>query len=236
MLIPVIDWKDLKSARVLKIALISLGGVLGLGGVGAAGYYFWPEPAPKPPPDVETASRDESANFAASDDFTRLPLKQRVKWTEGQMQKMLETDDDELAAYWRDMGEERRNRIRDNMRAVMRERTRRQMNEYFKLSGDDRKEYLDGRIDEMEQWGKKVRKMFPRRRGAPRDGESDADAEKRIAARRARFARGADRFMKEPADQRAKTIAYFSAFAKRHNERGLGRFFGVKPKRKPKKE
>jgi len=228
------DWKDLKNARVLKIALIGLGAVLGLGGVGAAGYYFWPAPPPKPPPDLETASRDENADYAASDDFTRLPLKQRVKWTEGQMQKMLETDDDELAAYWRDMGEERRDRIRSNMRAVMRERTRRDINAYFKLSEDGRKEYLDGRIDEMQQWQGKVRKMFPRRRGEPRDGESEADAEKRTAARRARFARGAYRFMREPADQRAKTIAYFSAFAKRRNERGLSRLFGRKPKSKPK--
>ncbi len=236
MLIPVMDWKDLKNARVLKIALISLGGVLCLGGIGTAGYSLWPSPPPKPPPNVETASRDESADYAASDDFNRLPLKQRVAWTEGQMQRILETDDDELAAYWQDMGEERRKRIRANMHAVMEARTKRQIIEFSKLSEDGRSDYLDDRIDEMEQWGKKVRAMYPRRRGGPRDGESDADREKRIATGRARFARGAHRFMKEPADQRARTIAYFSALAKRHNERGLGRFFGVKPKRKKKKE
>ncbi len=234
MLLPVLKWEALRQGRGLKILLISLGGVIALAGAGTATYYLWPSPPPKPPPDVETASLDESADYAASSDFNRLPMKQRVKWAEGQMQKALEMDDDELVAYWRDMGEERRDRIRDNMRAVMRERTKRHVNEYFKLSAEDRKEYLDGRIDEMQQWRDKARKMFPRGPGGVRDGESEADAEKRIAARRARFARGAYRFMREPADQRAKTIAYFSAFAKRRNERGLSRVFGVKPKSKKK--
>ena len=167
MLIPVIEWNKVFSKRGGKIAAISLGVVLGLGGVGTGAYYLWPEPAPKPPPPTETGTPNDFADYASSEDFNRLPMKKRLDWVEASMVKGIEMDDDEFVKFWKDMDREKRRRIQDNMRDVMRERTKRHVDNYFKLPGEQRKAFIDERIDEMEQWRGKFRRIGRREGGNP---------------------------------------------------------------------
>jgi hypothetical protein len=229
MLLPMIDWKKTLTGRGAKVALISVGVVVGLSGIGMAGYHLWPEPAPEPPPPVETATPDDNVEYAASEDFNRLPMADRLAWIEEQSAHVDDVDDDEFANAWKDLDEATRDQIRKNMRPVMRERVKRQVNEYHRLPPDQREAYLDQRIDEEQAWRSKFRKMFRRDEdGSPRRGD-DLDQERRDLdreARRARFAKEMHRFMtKEPAGRRAKTMSYFSAMGKRRAERGLIRMF-----------
>ncbi len=245
MLLPVINWREWKGKRVAKVVLIGLVGVAGLVGIGTAGYYLWPEPKPKPPPPIDTATPTENAEYAASDDFKRLPMKQRLAWLDTQMKMIDRMGDDEFRENWEKIDESTRARIRENMDEVMHERGRRQINEYHKLPTSEREAYLDERLDEMNRWGRRTRIMFGSRgRGGrgPRGGHRGdrAEAGRRDGAghpegqanrrRRGpggeRFREGAHRFMVEQSpDRRAKTVAYFSAMARRRAERGEGGLF-----------
>ncbi len=231
MLLPVLKWEVLRQGRGLKVLLISFGGVIALAGAGAVTYCLWPDPPPKPPP-APTASIDKHGDYVASGDFNRLPLKQRVDWVEGEMHRAVEMNDDEFVTYWKEMDEAKRDRIRRNLSVVMREIAKRQVTEYFKLSPEERADYIDDRIDEEEEWASKIEKMLPN----PRKGSRgwDLRQKERIAGDDAHFKREAYHFMRQPADQRSKMVTYFSAYAKRWNERGLSRVLGFKLKRKKK--
>ena len=233
MLIPIIEWSKVLSGRGAKIALISLGAVLGLGGVGAGAYYLWPEPAPKPPP-ADTATPNEFADYASSEDFNRLPMKKRLDWTDRQLTKGMAMDDDEFIKFWKDMDRQKRERLQDNMRHVMRERTKRDVDAYHKLAGEDRKALIDTRIDEMQQWRTKFRRIRQYEEGRDRtDTRTPEERERDKARREARMGAEMKNFMtKQPAGRRAKSMAYFSAFGKRRTELGLSRMF--KPKKKKK--
>lgn len=231
MLLPVLKWELLRQGRGLKVLLISLGGAIALAGAGTVTYCFWPDPPPKPPP-APTATIDEHGDYVASGDFNRLPLKQRVDWIEGEMRKTVEMNDDEFVNYWKEMNEAKRDRIRRNLAVVMREIAKRQVTEYFKLSPEERAAYIEDRIDEEEEWASKIEKMLPNSRR--RSCGLDPGQEERIAGDDAAFKREAYHFMKQPADQRSKMVTYFSAYAKRWNERGLSRVLGFKLKWKKK--
>ncbi|MBN1344186.1 MAG: hypothetical protein JXQ73_15985 [Phycisphaerae bacterium] len=231
MLTPVVEWKKLKTNKRFKIAAVAVGSLLCLTGVGAGAYCLWPEPAPKPPPPIETSSLDENADYAASEDFNRLPMKKRLEWVEAQMRKMEGMDEKEFVDYMNSMDDAKRRRIQDNMREVMRARIKNHVDEYSKLSGEARTAYLDERIDEMRQWEHRARRSFGPRSDATRPVPEGVDpkvvAEKRRNERRAHAVADVKRFMTdESADQRKKTLDFFSAVQARRSERGLGRLFG----------
>jgi hypothetical protein len=202
--------------------------LLGLGGVGAGVYYVWPEPAPKPPPPVE------NVDYAASEDFNRLPMKKRLDWVERQIAKGMEMDDDEFVKFWQDMDRDKRERIQDNMQGVMRERTKRHVDEFHKLPRDQRQAFIDQRIDGMEQFHSRFAGMRRFAEGRDQtDTRTPEERERDKAMREAQMFAELHNFMtKEPGGQRAKTIAYFAAFEKRRIARSLNRF--LKPSRKKK--
>jgi acyl-homoserine lactone acylase PvdQ len=233
MLMPVVDWKELWGKRGVRVSLISGLAVLGLAGIGTAGYYLWPEPAPAPPPPAETSTFSDNADYLATDDFSRQPMDKRLAWIETRIQRDLDVEDDEMLEAWESMDEATRKRIRDNIRPVMQERARRQARTYAKLRGEERTAYLDERIDEFEQWHPKLHKMFgsPDRRGpdARRDYENMTDEELDALRerRRQRMVQETHKFMTEmSSDDRAKQMSFFTAIGKRRAQRGLVRFFG----------
>ncbi len=251
MLIPVIDWGKLLGKGGLKVALIGLGVALGATGIGLAGYYFAPEPAPKPPPPVETSTLQQTTEYVASEDFNRLPMDQRVDWINGQVQNIVRMDDQQFVDFVMTIDKETRDRIRANMAPVMRERARRNANTYHKLPESEKKAFVDAKIDEMEQFDRKGRKIFGReeRRGglfAARSGArsgsgraAHASASEKTFRREERMAmhkeirKEAHHFMvKESPDQRARTVTFINAIGKRRVERGVSRLFGGRtPKR-----
>jgi hypothetical protein len=236
MLLPVIEWKTFLGKRGLKVTVICLAAVLCLGGIGVAGYRLWPKPVPEPPP-VDTATADENADYAASDSFGRLPVDRQLEWVESLMDKAEEMDDDTFVDAWKDVDLDKIDRIRRNMRPVVRERIKRHAQVYHKLSSSDRKAFIDERVDELERWDRRVRRVLSLSPGGPAPGRTAARAasagraprigelpRQRRPVRREDLREEMDHFMvQERPDRRAKTITYVTALARRRAERGLAR-------------
>jgi len=238
MLLPVVDWKEFLNKRGMKVVLTGLAVLVGMGGIGVAAYKLWPEPGPKPPPPVASSTMEQSTAYAASEDFKRLPMEKRLAWVEGQAEKLAQMDDEEFARTWMSLDLETRNKVRDNMREVLRKRAERQADDYFRLPPAERKAFLDKQIEEMNQWESKFRKTFGRSRRGPgsqpavRTGEPGprSRTQEEREAMRQRFFADAHRFMaNESADKRGKMLTYFSQLARRRAERGEGDFFGRRP-------
>ncbi len=244
MLMPTIDWKALWDKRGFKATVIGAATVLALSGVGVAGYYLWPEGAPKPPPPVETATTQEAREYLASDDFKQLPLDQRTEWMGQAMRKVAQMEDEERRNLWRNTDEQTRRRIGENMREMMTERINRDVETYHSLPESEREAFLDKQIDEMQQrWGRGGRGMGrgprgdrpPRREGQARSGDRGGrpegyrgrpgDRGGRPRGFRGRRGGGGPggRLARMPADKRAQFTVYMKAMAKRRADRGLGR-------------
>ncbi len=249
MLIPAVDWKALWGKRAFRTAVIGLCSAFALSGVGVAGYYLWPEPAPEPPPPAETATTQEAREYMASDDFNRLPLDQRSEWAGQTMRRVAQMDDAARRDLWESTGEETRDRIRENMRQMMTERWNRDVETYHSLPASEREAFIDKKIDEMRSRGRGGWGMGrgprgdrpPRREGqarsndrgrraeASRGGPGDRDRRSGDRGRgsgRYRGRRGGGgpggRLARMPADKRGEYLVYRKAMAKRLAERGLG--------------
>jgi hypothetical protein len=219
----------------MKTGSVCLAIVAGLSGIAVGGYYLWPEPGPKPPPPVETSTVDQNINYAASDDFKRLPMNKRLAWVEAQSRKIGSMDDDEFVKMWRETDKATRDRIANNMREVMRERTKKDADTYFKLPKDQQQAFLDNRLDDFKQWDSKFHKMMGHQRGArpaagPTSQDNDPFRQQERRAMHQRFLTDSYNFMNnESADRRGKMFRYFTAMQKRRAERGEARFMGRDP-------
>ncbi|MBN1345255.1 MAG: hypothetical protein JXQ73_21360 [Phycisphaerae bacterium] len=245
MLVPVLDWKALRKKRGLRRALIGSATILCLCGAGLAAYHFWPEPAPKPPPPMATSSLEEDADYAASNDFNRLTMRQRQDWLDGHVRKTNAMDDDVFLAKIRQMDLDKRNRLRENLTGVMRERILNHVKTYRKLPESEKKEFLDKNIDEMEQLNRKFLRVLgkpvpPRRGWGLRQGSASAQPmtnEDREFHREERMA-SHDEFRKQmkhfmvdtPPDLRAATVDYFSDVFTRQVQRVLQDALGLRRK------
>ncbi|MBN1344741.1 MAG: hypothetical protein JXQ73_18760 [Phycisphaerae bacterium] len=230
MLTPGTDRKSLRKKRGFKAAAIGLCTLFVLGGAGTAGYYLWPEPAPKPPPPVETATTQEAREYLASDDFKRLPVAQRIEWMDQQRQKVDQMDEEERRKLWEDTDEKTRRRIHENMREMMQERMSQDVKTYHSLPESEREAFLDKKIDEMQQFrGRGGPGMGPGPRGGPppdRNGQGQRnrgtrpDGPPRGGPPGGR-GRPGDRMARMPADRRAESLVFMKAMAKRMSERGI---------------
>lgn len=235
MLMPVLDWKEALAKRGVRIALIATGVVVGLSGIGVGGYYLWPEPAPKPPPPDATSTLQDQAEYAATEDFSRLPMRKRVAWVDKQITRANEMNEDEFVQMWKDLGPEKREQIRDNLDDVMEARVNKHADDYIKLPREERDAYLDKRIDEMQGWRKKLRRVFDDRRENRKNPMNELSPEERArerARRRAHAVREMREFMTEKGGaRRAKMMKYFADMGKRRKERGMGPTLGRGRKR-----
>jgi len=229
MLMPVVNLRELWKRRGLRTAGIGLAVVLAVGGMGAAGYYLWPQRAPAPPPPAETASEEEARDYLAGDDFRRLPVDRRLEWVGKRMASMAEKDPEERRKAWESMDEETRRRIHENMREMMTERMNRDVETYHSLPPSEREKFLDERIDEMERRRPRGGRMRDGGgRGGPPPGGGRGPGPSGEQGRRPEGRRGPPpggpmgHMARMPADKRAEFMAYGKAMMKRRMERGLG--------------
>jgi len=220
VLLPVVDWKGLWNAGGPRKAFIGLATTFVLSGVGTAGYYLWPEPAPKPPPPADS-TLVQGAEYAAGTDFTRLPMDRRLAWIETQIKMATEMSEEEFINIWKLMGDEKRNLIQKHLDAVARERVRRQVSQYYRLPPKEKTAYLDQCLDEFE----KIDNRISRAMESTDEFTQLSSEEKRrkIQEQENRdFTRESARLMLgEPADQRAKTVTFVAALGKRQTERHI---------------
>lgn len=249
MSLPTMDWKKQWGDRRFRTTVIALAVVLGLSGIGVGGYYLWPEPAPAPPP-PPTATTQEAREYLAGDDFERLPVEQRVAWLDERRKGMEDMSPEQRRELFESMDESTRRRIGETMREAMRVRITKQVETYHSLPPEERKAFLDERIDEMEARGWRGRGFGPPRgpsgnrggdrgprpdranaarggnrspqAGGSRDRSRDRrDWQSRFHSRRGGGGPGSRRF-NIPADKRAEFRAYRKAMIARRIERGMG--------------
>ncbi|MBN1344746.1 MAG: hypothetical protein JXQ73_18785 [Phycisphaerae bacterium] len=237
MLIPALNWKSLWKKRGFRAAVVGLSSLFVLSGVGTAGYYLWPEPAPKPPPPVQTATTQEARQYLASEDFSRLPIEQRIEWMDQARKKMDQMGEEERRKVWENTDEKTREKIGENMREMFRARMDHDVKTFITLPESEREAFLDKKIDEMQQFrgrgGPPGMGRGPRgdRGGRPPDGEARGGSGDR--GQRPEGARGGDRgrrrggggpgswMARMPADKRAEFNVYRKAMGKRMAERGI---------------
>ncbi len=247
MLLPTIDWKKGWVDRRFRVALIGLGVVFVLGGLGVGGYYLLPAPTPQPPP-PPTATTQEAREYLASDDFERLPVQERVAWLDERRKSMETMSPEQRREVWESMDEMTRRRVGETMREAMRERMIKDVETYHSLPPEEREKFLDQKIDERESRGWGRRGMGPPRgprgdrRGGPPPSRAGRDrggdrgprasgsrersggrrpGENRFHSRRSGGGPGSRRFH-IPADKRAEFMAYRKAMMARRIERGMG--------------
>ena len=125
---------------------------------GALAYfkYFSGPPMPKLP-DPKEQKPDEIAKVIASDTFTKLPQKAKDAYLEN-----LVNQDKTREIFYsaRDMSDEDRKNLRDNMRAAFEITMKKTAQEYYALPPEKKEAYLDAQLDKMaERFAERQRQM-----------------------------------------------------------------------------
>jgi len=151
-----------------------------------------------------------TAQYMASKDFAKLP--------ENQKQKYLDTilsDHDkrrEMFALRDKLSDAEKKQLRKNMRPVFRNRMKKHVDEYSDLPPEEREEYLDNLIDQMQE----MRKNRP-----PRDREgSETSSRRHRGITPARMKKWLE--TTTPSD-RAKTVQFMMGMRARMKARGISR-------------
>jgi hypothetical protein len=135
---------------------------------------------------------------------------------------------DKMREFWerKDLTDEQREKIGDNLRQVMEEEQDTRINDYFSASPEDREKILDKQIDEMEQRRKEFEARRAEEEKKERTEEDEKEREKRREEWRKRAAnqtpaqRQAATEGRNP-DKSAKRMEYMAAMQKRMAARGI---------------
>jgi hypothetical protein len=153
---------------------------------GWAVWYFWPDPQ-------LAEARELRAQLTGENGRSLTPEKRRELW--GQLRHTM----DQLSP------EQRR-----TLGAEQRKARQQQLADYFKLSPEERKAYLDRQIDRMEALRREMNPMRAQNGNAPFAGQRPRTPEER------------DRLDATTPDERAQRAEFFRDLQTRRQERGLG--------------
>lgn len=173
------------------------------------------------------------SNSAPADTGPAIPDEYSVAKIKAAMKDDPKTRGDKMREFMerKDLTDEQREKIGDNLRQAFEEEMDNRVNEYFAAKPEDRDAILDKQIDEMEQ----RRKDFEARREQEEKDAKKADDEKERDKRREEWRkreasksqtqRKSDFESRDP-DKRAQRASYFRAVQARMAARGIqgGRF------------
>ena len=177
----------------------------GVGVIAAAGvltYAFWPAKAPEPTGE----NSEQVVRFIASDAFAKL--------SDDKKQAYLQQAGREVFRQAREnLSEEERERLRENVGRVFRQRMATRVDEYFELPAEQRTAYLDEMINRMPN-----RRRFVRPPGESSD-RSSSDRPRR--GRRFTPERLKRMIENTTPEQRAKFTQFMKDMRQRREELGL---------------
>lgn len=138
----------------------------------------------------------------------------------------------------KDLTDEQRDQIRDNMRSVMEARFKERIDEYYSAKGEDKKKILDKHIDEMQKFREQMearRNQEGNQAGGPPGGDRPRGDGDRGQGGRGGPGGGSreqrmTRTQSRNPDQMAKRMAYMAAVNERMKERGMQPFGGGGPR------
>lgn len=174
-----------------------------LAGGAAATILLWPQPAP---PDIATQSEQDVVRYVASEQFSKLPEPKRQVYLQAVADRFEGRPPDMRDV---ELSDEQRDRLRENVRPMFRQRMEQRIDAFFALPEEQRDAYLDDMIDRMQE----MRNRRPR----------DAGRGDRQGRRGGGFTpeRMKQRLENTPPDRRAKMAEFFRAMRQRMEDRGI---------------
>ncbi|MCF7853230.1 MAG: hypothetical protein K9N51_00410 [Candidatus Pacebacteria bacterium] len=146
---------------------------------GALGWWLIGGPPTRPPSPTE-ADPGAVTKYLASEDFGRLTAEQKRDYLS---QVRAQADNPPGSArgarqYLRELTDEQRQQLRNNMREVRGAMMQERMDDYFSLPKEERVAYLDTMIDRFQEFGRRRGDRDggpPRRTRGPRPGDGTSE-------------------------------------------------------------
>jgi len=173
---------------------------------------IWASRTP-PPPDPNSQSDQQIAEYLASDQFASQPDENKARY----LRDLNQSGRRRLGGL-RGMEDEQRRRIWRNMRPAMHQMMQQRMDEYFDLPPEQQTAYLDEMIDRWPQARRPDRDSNARPRSRPTSRPSGQRRRRGLSPDRMKR-----RLQTTPPDVRAKRLEFFRALRDRMRARGLAR-------------
>lgn len=170
------------------------------------------------PPSPEDQTPEEKVKFLASDNFSELPQEAKQKYLTEAVQ---EGKFREIFRSSRELPEEERKKLRENLHPVFRKMMQERINKYFTITNEDERiAYLDKLIDEHEERGKRMRERMENMSQEERE-----EMKKRHERRRGgpSLDRIKNRIESHTPQERAQFTQFFMAMRARMAQRGISR-------------
>jgi len=172
---------------------IAVGGVL-LASLLGAGVYWWIEIRFRPPPSIFDSPVDDVLGYFALDDFSKLPIDERIRFLRELADRFRKGDQQEsalMASFLAGLSGPAREQATQNARLLAKDILAQGADEYLKLPEKDRGKYID---DWMVKWMKTGERI-----ATGKDGEKSD--EQRLADMRAQGERGRQRAGSTPSNE-----------------------------------
>jgi len=176
--------------RELKLAA---GGVL-VAAVLGAGAYWWFEVRFRPPPSIFDSPVDDVLGYFALDDFSKLPVEERIRFLMELADRFRAGDQSEsalMAAFLAGLSGPAREQATQNARVLAKDILAQGAADYFKVSEKDRGKYID---EWMVRWLKTGERI-----ATGKDSEKPDD--ERLEDIRREGERGRERAAERPSDR-----------------------------------
>lgn len=163
----------------------SLGALALAGAVGYAAYW-WVEVRFRPPPSIFDSPVDDVLGYFALDDFSQLPVEERIRFLRELADRFRGMDQAEsatMAAFLAGLAGPAREQATQNARVLAKDILAQGADDYFKLPEKERGKFID---DWMVKWIKTGERIATGR-------DSDKPDDERLADIRAEGARGRER-------------------------------------------
>ena len=158
------------------------------------GVYWWIEIRFRPPPSIFDSPVDDVLGYFALDDFSKLPIDERIRFLRDLADRFRKGDQQEsalMASFLAGLSGPAREQATQNARLLAKDILAQGADEYFKLAEKDRGKYID---EWMVKWIKTGERI-----ATGKDGEKSD--EQRLADIRSQGDRGRQRAASTPADK-----------------------------------
>lgn len=179
----------------------------------------WGSNQPAPPPASQAKEKPQDVvKYMASEQFASLDKQKQQAYFDNLIKDS--GSHRGLFRAGRDLSEEQQTRLRKTVRPLMRQHMRNRMKEYFKLSPEEKKDYLDDIIDTMQE----ARKRHEADRKKNGGSEPGKDGERRRRHRGPRSPEHMKKMIESTTPQeRAQFMQFMLDMRTRMKERGMSR-------------
>jgi hypothetical protein len=181
-------WEEKRRQVGMVAGGVALAALLGYG------VYWWVEVRFRPPPSIFDSPVDDVLGYFALDDFSQLPVEERIRFLMELADRFRSGDQAEsalMAAFLAGLSGPAREQATQNARVLAKDILAQGAADYFKVAEKDRGKYID---DWMVKWLKTGERIATGK-------DSDKPDEERLADVRREGERGRERAAERPSDR-----------------------------------